>query len=499
MKRIINLFTALALIGALGFPGATAHAQTETVLYTFTVGGGAHPRDGDGVIMDTHGNLFGTTDTGGAYDFGVVYMLAPPYGQNSESVLHSFTGGADGRDPLGGVIVDPQGNLYGTTTDGGAYGYGVVFELTPPSSGGAPWTETVLYNFTGGADGAYPQSSLIMDAQGNLFGSSGGYSNFGTVFKLAPPYGPGNFTVLYTFTGYPSDGAYPSRLIEDSQGNLYGTTAGGGNYEYGLVFKLSLPPGGGTPWIEQRLYEFGGGGDGAYPASGVVMDSQGNLYGSTPIGGANNGGVVFKLTPSGNYSVLHTFTGGAEGADPSGVILDTANPPNLYGTTVVGGGSGSNGVVFKLDPAGNETVLYNFTGGADGGEPVAGLVQDGQGNLYGTTYYGGAGYGVVFAVSPGNSNPMLASVILKSKSVKGGQSTTGTVTLTAPAPVDGAVVWLGSSNSAIASVPYSVTVPNGQTSAAFTVTTASVSKTTTVTIYATFNGTTKTTTLKVKR
>ena len=371
-----------------------------------------------GVIRDSRGNLYGTTSLGGVANAGVVYKVNPT---GRQTVLYAFTGGADGSNPQGGVVRDSRGHLYGTTPYGGS-GAGVVFELNKSGQ------ETVLYTFTGGADGRTPFAGLISDKAGNLYGTTtyGGTSGKGVVFKLAPPAqlgGTWTETVLYNFTGGADGGnPYGAGVILDAAGNLYGTTTFGGVDFYGYPggVAYSVNPSG----QETVLYNFCGlthCTDGVYPGAGVILDSVGNLYGTTEDGGADNGdcngagcGVVFKLNPSGQETVLHTFTGGADGGEQyygyfsAGVILDSAG--NLYGTTYLGGSAtgvfcgGAErgcGVVFTLNPSGQETVLYSFTGGADGGNPFAGVILDSVGNLYGTTYDGGKyNGGVVYELEP---------------------------------------------------------------------------------------------------
>jgi uncharacterized repeat protein (TIGR03803 family) len=347
-----------------------------------------------GVFRDADGNLYGTTFGGGSSNSGVVYRVNA---SGKETALYSFTGGADGGAFTNGVIRDGDGNLYGTTYGGGSAvgfaGAGVVFMVDKAGQ------ETVLYTFTGGADGGYPFAGVIRDEAGNLYGTTSGGGNAlgaGVIFKLAPPAQPGGTwteTVLYTFTGE-ADGAYPNAVIRDAAGNLYGTTAGGGDASGdGVVFKLD------TAGQETVLYTFTGGADGSVPYAGVIRDAAGNLYGTASSGGAGNG-VVFKVSTTGQETVLYTFTGGADGGYPNaGLIRDALG--NLYGTTYYGGASGA-GVVFKLGTTGQETVLYAFTGGTDGGNSYVGVVLDAAGNLYGTTNDGGpggaSGYGVVFKV-----------------------------------------------------------------------------------------------------
>jgi uncharacterized repeat protein (TIGR03803 family) len=288
------------------------------------------------------------------------------------------------------VIRDSAGNLYGTTTAGGTSGKGVVFQVD--STG----LETVLYSFTGGADGSSPYAGVVRDTAGNLYGTTyyGGASSCpslgcGVVFKLDTT---GHETVLYSFTGG-ADGGNPYAGVIDSAGTLYGTTVSGGTSGFGVVFKLD------TTGHETVLYTFTNGADGGYSYAGVILDPAGNLYGTTYQAGTSNMGVVFKLDTTGHETVVHTFTGGTDGGHPiGGLIRDSAG--NLYGTTYQGGSSNA-GLVFKLDTTSHETVLHSFTAGADGGYPYAGVIRDTAGNLYGTTVSGGAASGgVVFELKP---------------------------------------------------------------------------------------------------
>jgi len=261
----------------------------------------------------------------------------------------------------------------------------VVFKLDPTGK------ETVLHSFAGApTDGAFPVSGLIRDKAGNFYGTTrfGGASDFGTVFKLDST---GKETVLYSFTGGDDGGDLQAGVVRDSAGNLYGTTIEGGTFGVGVVFKLD-PTG-----KETVQYHFTGGADGALPYARLVRDKAGNLYGATAYGGLGCG-VVFRLDSTGNETVLYSFTCGADGAQPrAGLLRDKAG--NLYGTTESGGNSNF-GVVFKLDITGEETVLHTFTG-PDGLQVDAGLVRDPKGNLYGTTVGGGAsGNGVVFKLTP---------------------------------------------------------------------------------------------------
>jgi len=392
MKRIgtlsciaVTSFAALAatarLVAQEPQPDAstTQQAQTFTILQSFQGSDGATPYAG--VVMDRAHNLYGTTINGGAYGNGTVFKLGH---RHDLTVLYSFTGGSDGKWPYASVIRDRAGNLYGTTHSGGDYGNGTVFKLD------ASGNETVLHSFAGGSDGSVPLAGLIMDKAGNLFGTTyvGGTYNSGTAFKLDPS---GNETVLYAFTG-DSDGGgpYAGSLIMDAAGNLYGTTSSGGAYGLGTVFKLD------TFGLETVLHSFNGS-NGALLYSGLVMDAEGNLYGTTFSGGPYGSGTVFKLDTAGQETVLHSFTGvGGDGVFPlAGLVRDRLG--NLYGTTS-GGGAYGGGIVFKLDRSGYETVLHSFTGNglayANGD-----LLRDRLGNLYGTTFYGGdSGDGTVFMI-----------------------------------------------------------------------------------------------------
>jgi uncharacterized repeat protein (TIGR03803 family) len=314
-----------------------------------------------------------------------IAIVAPqPAHAEKFETLHEFTSGRDGHSPMAGVIADQSGNLYGTTAKGGASGAGTVFRVDKNGK------EKVLYNFTGYDDGQGPAAALILDAKGDLYGTTYGGGNLpcscGVVFKLDKQ---GKETVLYSFKRRGKDGQFPlAGLIRDSKGNLYGTTSAGGE-GYGTVFKVD------TGGRETVLYAFSGSSDGSVPESGLVRDVRGNLYGTTYGGGAYGYGVVFQVDAAGTETVLHSFTGGADGATPDDFgALATDGAGNLYGTAANGGDLNCNydnpgcGVVFKLDTAGTETVLLSFTR-SEGIDPYASVVRDAAGNLYGTTFYGG--------------------------------------------------------------------------------------------------------------
>jgi len=321
--------------------------------------------------------------------------LAPAAHAQTYSVLYNFKSGPGGIVPFAGVTLDPKGNLYGTSGGDGAVASGTVFKLDTSGK------HTVLYNFTGRrGDGQSPFiGTLTRDHAGNLYGTTingGIYSQFcipgcGTVYKLDPR---GKETILHTFTGTNGDGAQPyGGVIFDSSGNLYGATPLGGANGQGIIFKLD------SHGKETILYTFTGGADGGAPIGTLVSDDHGNFYGTAATGGAVGVGTVFKIDATGKYTLLYTFTDAGDGGFPeSPLVLDPAG--NLYGTTDIGGASGF-GNVFKVDAKGNETVLYSFTGGADGGSPsYAGLVRDAAGNLYGAAPSGGnkADFGVVFKI-----------------------------------------------------------------------------------------------------
>ncbi len=384
---------ALAILSVLALvaPGA-AHAQTFTVLYTFT--STTHGEQSDASLtQDAAGNLYGTTQYGGSRGgYGTVFKLDTA---GKETVLRSFAGTPDAEDPYAGLTRDKAGDFYGTTLYGGAQGgFGTVFKL------GLKGKETILHSFAGTPDGEDPRSVLVRDAAGNLYGttqyggSSGGY---GTVFKLDAN---GKLTLLHSFAGTP-DGEDPyAGLLRDKTGNLYGTTQyGGAGGGYGTVFKLS------SKGKLTLLHSFSGTPDGVNPLAGLLRDGAGNLYGTTHYGGTAGGyGTVFKLTAKGKLTLLHSFAGMPDGQNPySRLIRDPAG--NLYGTTFYGGSSGY-GTVFKLDTAGKLTVLHSFNNSPDGAHPIAGLILDKAGNLYGTTSDGGdlscgfSGCGTVFKLAP---------------------------------------------------------------------------------------------------
>jgi uncharacterized repeat protein (TIGR03803 family) len=338
--------------------------------------------------------------------------------------LHKFTGQSDGVAPHAGLVFDQAGNLYGTTVRGGTHCCGTIFELTPNSHGS--WEETVLHNFTGGNDGGGPYAGVIFDQEGSLYGTTtgGGTHIYGTVFKLTPESdGSWKEKVLHNFTGG-NDGEQPQAgLIFDQAGNLYGTTVLGGAFGAGTAFKLTPKPDG--SWTESVLYSFCAVvdcRDGLYPSASLIFDKAGNLYGTTEAGGVFYSGTAFKLTPnqdgSWEHKVLHNFTRGKDGEAPlAGVIFDQAG--NLFGTTSEGGSYGA-GVVFELTPkpdgSWTEKTLQAFSG-RKGIQPWASLIFDRSGNLYGTTSEGGSpnhcpvSCGVVFKLARNSSGRWKETVL----------------------------------------------------------------------------------------
>jgi uncharacterized repeat protein (TIGR03803 family) len=421
-RKRFSYFLSVAVAAMILVTGAWA-AGSEKVVHSFT--GGSDGIDPAATLArDAAGNFYGTTVSGGTGALctngcGTVFELSPVAGGRwKETVLYSFTGGSDGKNPWGGVILDSKGDLYGTTVAGGSGGSctgdgcGVVFLLSKSGNG---WVETVMYNFTGGKDGFGPGGALAFDSVGNLYGTTpdGGKPNgcagqgCGVVYQISPVRGGGwKQTVLHTFTGG-ADGAVGSLgpLLVDKAGNVFGVAELGGEVscQCGVVFKLTPVSG---KWRFKTLDAFKGTPNAGFPYGGVIADSKGNLYGTTYYGGATGAGSVFKLTKSaGKFteSVLYSFTGGADGSWPTTTLMFDAMS-NLYGTTSAGGDSNGDGVVFKLSKAGGqwkERIVHKFGKGSDGRIPGYGLMSDQSGHLFGTTAIGGgSGQGVVFEITP---------------------------------------------------------------------------------------------------
>ncbi|HEY3973016.1 MAG TPA: choice-of-anchor tandem repeat GloVer-containing protein [Candidatus Sulfotelmatobacter sp.] len=358
---------SVALLAALLSGGPLAVAQTEGTLHNFGSGTDGNTLYG-GVTSDASGNLYGTTFNGGAhanggtYGAGTVFELSPQAnGSWSETILHSFGQTGDGTGPASGLVFDAAGNLYGTTEYGGGStgcqgGCGIVYQLRPPAVKGGAWTESVLYRFEEQYRGDNPLGGVILDSAGNVYGTTvfGGGDDTGTVFELSPKKGEWSLRILYSFGSATSDGKYPyTSLTMDSSGNLYSTTSQGGAYNMGTVFELSLQPSG--AWQETILHNFNpSSGDGSDPIAPLVL-ANGNLYGATTQGGAHNLGTIFEMKPA----QAGTWT---------------------------------------------ESVLYSFgASSSDGSDPWGGLVIDAAGDIFGLTNLGG-GYqeGTAFKLSASN-------------------------------------------------------------------------------------------------
>jgi len=355
------------------------HAQTYQIIHHFDFNSaeGAYTT---GLTRDAAGNLYGT-NAYAANSKGTVFKLDAT--THALTVLHTFTDTPDGALPYAPVVPDSAGNIYGTTAEGGANGFGTVFKIDPFG------VETILYSFNG-TDGSSP-NGLIRDPAGNLYGTTrqgGRLGNSGVVFRVNKS---GVEKTLYKFAG-PEGGQSYGSLARDAAGNLYGTTRTVGDKFPGTVFMLA-PDG-----TETVLHSFIGFTDGRRPMGGPVLDSAGNLFGTTESGGDFNKGTVFKIDAAGNFTVLHSFNVADGQAPRAELVLDTAG--NIYGNTAQGGDVGA-GVVFKLDPSGNETVLHSFVGGTDGLVPYGALLLSSDGTIFGSTCCGGIlNGGTLFRIKP---------------------------------------------------------------------------------------------------
>jgi len=404
MSRVVRISAVLAMLTS------TASASTTRVIFSFDEDDGAYP-DSD-LVIDNAGNIYGTSVLGGDFGAGTVFQMTPSRDGWTHTVLHSFTGGADGGQPYKGVTLDAQGNLYGTAVIGGTGGAcpddgcGVVYKLT--NSGGS-WSHSVLYDFTGGDDGYGPGAGLTFDRDGNLYGMTptGGALGLGVIYQLRPdPSGSWKLRVIHTFTGGIDGGTGSAGRLLLHRGRLYGVATVGGAHGKGTVFELTRSVTG--RWDLKTLYSFSGQPDAGFPYGGLNLDAAGNLYGTTYYDGANNLGAVYRLAPSptGEWTetVLYSFMGGRDGANPiSTLVLDAAG--NLYGTTSEGGAGCSCGTIFKLTPDGSgtwtESVVYRFEGVPDAGYAYNGMVADSEGNFYGATVRGGVDDdGAVYRFTP---------------------------------------------------------------------------------------------------
>jgi uncharacterized repeat protein (TIGR03803 family) len=356
-------------------------------------------------------------------------LLTIAWASGPERAIHRFQGGNDGLEPAAALVAGTSDNWYGTTEYGGGMGRGTVFELSP-TNGGASYTESVLYAFQGGTDGAEPQGRMVFDSSGNLYGTTavGGANNDGTIFQLSPAQG-GTWTetVIYSFSSF-NDGWFPVDLTIDKQGNLYGEDPGYPESN-GSVFELSPPAGQGGAWTYKTLYNFRGlpKHDGSIPLGGLVMNSQGDLYGTTWIGGLGPGcnsygcGIVFKMKHPQNQGgswkekILYRFQGTSDGAEPYGGVAIAKGGNLLFGTTGYGGNEIGDGTVFQLAKSGNtwtETVLHSFDRSSDGFRPMQRVVIDRSGNLYSTMYFSQSEVGgEIFELSPGQGGAWTERVL----------------------------------------------------------------------------------------
>jgi uncharacterized repeat protein (TIGR03803 family) len=421
MPRKFRMLSALLIAATFGLT-TTSFAATYKILYTFSgYSDGALPEGT--LIFDGQGNLYGTTTAGGTYQGGTVFELTPESdGTWTKTVLYNFNGPGDGNSPLGGLLMDRHGNLYGTAQEAGitnancSIGCGTAFALLKGTEG---YTYKVLHSFHGMPDGALPSGPLVADAAGNLYGTtvSGGvndvcFEGCGTVFQLQRTADGWKEQVIHTFTNLFSDGAYPAgTLAIDSAGALYGSSIVGGLTGYGTVFAMRAGAAG--TWTENILYNFcsdDGCADGNAAAGGVTL-ANGGLAGTAQYGGSAPGdyGSFFILTPSSEHWSIDFFNfDTTDGAAPISPLLYFAG--NFYGVTEQGGNQNDacnlslgDGVVFEVaeqDGAFNETMLHTFSG-SDGCGPIGGLVADKNGNLFGTTAFGGSSNdGVVFEITP---------------------------------------------------------------------------------------------------
>ncbi len=392
VSRILTILAAAALLMS------AAWASTTKVIYSFAGDEDGEYTDTD-LVADQAGNLYGTSVQGGDFGGGTIFQLSPSGGGWTHTVLYDFTGGADGGEPYKGVTLDAQGNLYGTAVTGGGGacegGCGVVYKLT---KSGSSWTQSVIYAFQGGADGYGPGAGVTFDRHGNLYGMTptGGAYGVGTIYRLKPNAGGTySFGVVHAFTGGKDGGSGSAgRLIPDQAGNFYGVATTGGAFGSGTAFELTPVQG---KWRLKTLYSFKGQPDAGFPYGSLIFDRVGNLYGTTYYDGANDLGSVYELSPraTGEWKerVIHNFTGGTDGNSPiSNLVSDAAG--NLYGTTSEGGAPSCGcGTIFKLTPGGHgtwtESNVYSFQGPPDGAFVYNGMVADRAGNLYGATVHGG--------------------------------------------------------------------------------------------------------------
>jgi len=399
--RIFVLVASVLLVNA--------SASTTQVIYSFAGDDDGEYADTE-LVIDSTGNLYGTTVQGGDSSAGTVFELSP--GSTwTHTVLYSFKGAADGGEPYKGVTLDTAGNLYGTAGVGGMYvgpcsdtGCGVVFKMV---KSGSQWTYHVIHYFTGlNGDGFGPGVGVTIDKRGNVYGMTptGGADSAGIVFELTPD-GHGKYTerIIHTFTGgVDGNGGSAGRLALDGFGNLYGTCTTGGANGAGNVFELTPTQSG--EFTLTVLYAFNGNSDSGFPYGGVVADAKSNIYGTTYYDGANGWGTIYRLSlRSGAWTEtgIYSFLGGRDGSGPiSTLVFDQSG--NLYGTTSTGGGACDCGTIFSVNPNSRAySVAYRFNGPPDGAFVYNGMVADSAGNFYGATVQGGTGNdGAIYKFTP---------------------------------------------------------------------------------------------------
>jgi uncharacterized repeat protein (TIGR03803 family) len=443
-RRLVTIALVLTAVTA------SVHAQTYNVLYNFgsTSGDPTDPRFSGAIAQSRDGNLLSTANDAWTDGIGTVFEITPG---GTLTVLHHFNG-ADGQAPQGGLTLAVDGNHYGTTESGGDSGWGTVFKIT------AQGRLTTLYSFTSGAGGIFPSAPPIQSIGGDFYGTtSGAEGNYGSVYKITPS---GTFTLLHTFTSI--DGANPyAPLLQGTDGALYGTTFSGGTHGLGTIFRMN--PSGRFGVLFN--FDFA---HGANPYAPLIQASDGELYGVAAGGGSEGGGVVFRMTSSGTLTVLYNFTGGGDGKNEVGGLVQ-ATDGNFYGTNNLGGAS-SGGVLFRITPSGIFTVLHSFEWNT-GASPQTALLQHTNGVLYGDTAVGGTGSGgdgtfYSFDVGLGPFVTFLPGARWVGASVEVlGQGFTGTTAVS----INGAAAKF----NVVSETYLTAIVPNGATSGFITVTTPS--------------------------
>jgi uncharacterized repeat protein (TIGR03803 family) len=400
VKRFVGIF---AVVLALAL---TSWASTEKVLWNFAGGSDGSQPWSNYFISDAKGNLYAATAGGGTYSAGTVFMLSPA---GKETVLYEFTGAnGDGNAPHGRLAFDAKGNIYGTTQSGGTNGTGTVYELSKRSG---VWTEKVIYNFSAtGADGISPSAGMTIAPDGTMYSTTpdGGAYSGGVIFSLKKTVKGWKQTVIHNIN-FPSEGGFPYEgVMRDAAGNLYGVAPAGGASQQGVVYRLSPSKNG---WVDTVLYSFtgqNGDGSGLYWID-LISDATGNIYGATSFGGTNGTGTVWELVysktkKSYSESILYEFgsSGSGDGNNPyGGLAMDSKG--NLYGTAL-NGGSSNLGAFYRLTKQGKtwkETILHSFVGANDGAQPTGNPYIDAQGRLYGMAETGGtANLGIVYRIKP---------------------------------------------------------------------------------------------------